>query len=84
MYRRAGKGFAMPLKPAEVCRTVCNAGQAGRNEMHQVCVGFGTLASGTQNTTLPLKRDKSRGLVTEMQPGTWGASGGAFGRVEQG
>ena len=52
MYRRAGKGFVMPLKPAEVCRTVCNAGQAGRNEMRQVCVGFGTLALGTQNTTL--------------------------------
>ena len=51
MYRRAGKGVAMPLKPAEVCRTVCNAGRAGRNEMRQVCVGFGTLASGTQNTT---------------------------------
>ena len=42
----------MPLKLAEECRMMYNARQAGRNEMHQVCVRFGTLALGTQNTTL--------------------------------
>ena len=47
MYRRPRKGFTMPLKLAEECRIMCNAGQAGRSGKHQVYIRFGTLALGT-------------------------------------
>ena len=47
MYRRPRKGFTMPLRLAEECRTMCNAGQAGRNGKHWVYIRFGTLALGT-------------------------------------